>query len=213
MAQNPNAGDLIHSVAFGKRVEQGDEFGNTQGPFAEQFSCRAAYLHLKGGESVLAARLEGKHSQVIRVRFNSNTRQITADWYVKDKRTDMLFAVSDVTPSENRQFVDVLIDWAGIETLKDNEGRYIIGNPQGALSPTLWRLPVVETQAIAVGKFLTGAFQMGAQVFDRWDARIETGFVNDDFIKNLITILGEERLALAVYRPEAFVTGNINPAP
>ncbi|MBB2973954.1 phage major capsid protein [Mesorhizobium sp. RMAD-H1] len=98
-------------------------------------------------------------------------------------------------------------DWASIETLKDTTGRYIIGNPQGSLAPTLWRLPVVETQAITVGNFLTGAFKLGAQLFDRWDARVEVGFVNDDFIKNLLTILGEERLALAVYRPEAFVTG------
>lgn len=100
------------------------------------------------------------------------------------------------------------IDWAFIETLKDSQGRYIIGNPQGTASPTLWSLPVVTTQAIAVDKFLTGAFKLGAQVFDRWDARVETGYVNDDFTKNLVTILAEERLALAVYRPEAFIYGD-----
>lgn len=83
------------------------------------------------------------------------------------------------------------IDWAFIETLKDSEGRYIIGNPQGTASPTLWSLPVVTTQAIAVDKFLTGAFKLGAQVFDRWDARVETGYVNDDFTKNLVTDLAE----------------------
>lgn len=103
------------------------------------------------------------------------------------------------------------IDWAAIELTKDGEGRYIIGNPQGTLSPTLWGLPVVATQAISAGTFLTGAFRLGAQLFDRWDARVETGFVNDDFTRNLVTILGEERLALAVYRPEAFVTGAITP--
>jgi HK97 family phage major capsid protein len=100
------------------------------------------------------------------------------------------------------------IDWAFIETLKDSEGRYIIGNPQGTINPTLWGLPVVQTQAMTVDKFLTGAFKLGAQVFDRWDARVETGYVNDDFTKNLVTILAEERLALAVYRPEAFIYGD-----
>ncbi|MGY3609921.1 MULTISPECIES: phage major capsid protein [unclassified Bradyrhizobium] len=104
------------------------------------------------------------------------------------------------------------IDWATIELTKDTQGRYIIGNPQGTAQPTMWGLPVVATQAMAVGTFLTGAFRLGAQVFDRWDARVETGYVNDDFTKNLVTILGEERLALAVYRPEAFVTGDIAPA-
>lgn len=100
-------------------------------------------------------------------------------------------------------------DWARIELTKDAGGQYIIGNPQGSVQPTLWGLPVVATQAIAADKFLTGAFKMGAQIFDRWDARVEVGYVNDDFTKNLVTILGEERLALAVYRPEAFVYGDL----
>ncbi|MCM5693647.1 phage major capsid protein [Sinorhizobium meliloti] len=100
-------------------------------------------------------------------------------------------------------------DWARIELEKDTTGRYIIGNPQGMIGPTLWGLPVVATQAIAVDTFLTGAFRLGAQLFDRWDARVEAGFVNDDFIKNLVTILAEERLALAVYRPEAFIYGDL----
>ncbi|WP_319528980.1 phage major capsid protein [uncultured Cohaesibacter sp.] len=100
------------------------------------------------------------------------------------------------------------IDWARIELTKDSQGKYIIGQPQGTLTPTLWGLPVVQTQAITVDKFLTGAFKMAAQVFDLWQARVEVGFENDDFTKNLVTILGEERLALAVYRPEAFIYGD-----
>lgn len=104
-------------------------------------------------------------------------------------------------------------DWAGIETLKDTQGRYIIGNPQGTTTPTLWALPVVATQAMTVRKFLTGAFKLGAQVFDRWTARVEVATENeDDFIKNLVTVLAEERVALAVYRPEAFIYGDFDTA-
>lgn len=101
-------------------------------------------------------------------------------------------------------------DWARIELTKDAEGRYIIGQPQGTTAPRLWGLPVVATQAIAVDKFLTGAFRLGAQVFDRWSARVEIATENeDDFVKNLVTMLCEERLALAVYRPEAFIYGDL----
>jgi len=101
------------------------------------------------------------------------------------------------------------MDWARIELLKDTTGRYIIGNPQGAIGATLWNRPVVTTQAIAVDKFLAGAFKLGAQVFDRWQARVEVATENeDDFIKNMVTVLAEERLALAVYRPEAFIYGD-----
>lgn len=102
------------------------------------------------------------------------------------------------------------IDWAKLELLKDGDGNYIIGQPQGTASPTLWGLPVVATQAMTTGKFLTGAFQLGAQVFDRWAARVEIATENkDDFEKNMVTMLCEERLALAVYRPEAFITGDL----
>jgi hypothetical protein len=97
---------------------------------------------------------------------------------------------------------------ASIELLKETTGAYLIGNPQGALAPTLWSLPIVATQAISQGNFLTGAFRLGAQIFDRWDARVEVSTEDDqNFRKNLVTILAEERLALAVYRPEAFVKG------
>ena len=39
-------------------------------------------------------------------------------------------------------------DWASIELLKDTTGQFIIGNPQGNLSPTLWGQPVVSTQSV-----------------------------------------------------------------
>ncbi|MCC2632176.1 MAG: capsid protein [Ramlibacter sp.] len=101
-------------------------------------------------------------------------------------------------------------DWARIELTKDADGRYIIGNPQGSIGATLWNRPVVATQAITVDKFLVGAFMQGAQIFDRWQARVEVATENeDDFIKNMVTILAEERLALAVYRPESFVYGDM----
>jgi HK97 family phage major capsid protein len=58
------------------------------------------------------------------------------------------------------------------------------------------------------GAFLTGAFQGGAQLFDRWDARVEISTEDStNFRQNLVTILAEERLALAVYNTLAFVKG------
>lgn len=102
-------------------------------------------------------------------------------------------------------------DWASIETLKDTAGAYIIGNPQDSTQPRLWGLPVVETQAMTLDKFLVGSFGMAAQIFDREDARVEISTEDDqNFRKNLVTILAEQRLALAVYRPEAFVKGDFS---
>ncbi|HBZ1170672.1 TPA: phage major capsid protein [Klebsiella pneumoniae] len=108
------------------------------------------------------------------------------------------------------------IDWAKIELTKDTLGRYILANPAALTGPTLWGLPVVATEATAFqGKFLTGAFSAGAQIFDREETNVVISTENaDDFEKNMITIRCEERLALAVKRPEAFVYGSFTvPAP
>ena len=101
------------------------------------------------------------------------------------------------------------IDWATIELTKDTVGRYVFANPTGLAGPVLWGLPVVATPSLSSGEFLTGAFRMGAQGWDREDANVTiSSEVRDNFIKNMVTILCEERIGLTVYRPEAFVTGN-----
>lgn len=104
------------------------------------------------------------------------------------------------------------IDWAKIELTKDSLGRYILANPLGLAGPVLWGLPVVATEAAGFqGKFLTGAFQTGAQLFDREDANVVISTENaDDFEKNMISVRCEERVALAVKRPEAFIYGAFN---
>lgn len=100
-------------------------------------------------------------------------------------------------------------DWANIELTKTDEGSYLFANVQGTVQPTLWGLPIVATQAMTIDKFLVGAFNLGAQIFDRWDADVLISTEDsDNFRKNLVTILCEERLALAVYRPEAFTKGD-----
>lgn len=100
-------------------------------------------------------------------------------------------------------------DWAAISLTKDANGNYLIGNPQSIVSQILWSLPVVASMSMEQGDFLVGAFRMGAQVFDRETANIAVSWEDrDNFVKNAVTIRAEERLALAVYRPAAFVHGS-----
>lgn len=104
-------------------------------------------------------------------------------------------------------------DWTAIELTKDTTGGYIFANPQSLAQPGLWGRPVVTTPAMTVDTFLVGAFKLGAQVFDREQANVVIATMNeDDFVKNMITIRAEERLAMTVYRPEAFVKGKVTPA-
>ena len=133
---------------------------------------------------------------------------------VGDTRIDTVRrAINQVRKSEYR--ADAILmhpdDWTEIELTKTTEGAYVWANPRGLLGPTLWGLPVVDTTAVEPGEFLTGAFKMAAQVWDREDANVQASEEDrDNFIKNMVTIRGEERLALTVYREEALVYGDFD---
>ena len=98
-------------------------------------------------------------------------------------------------------------DWEDIELTKDTNGQYLIAvSVAMGGEPKVWRMPVVDTPAITAGTALVGAFGTGAQLYDREQASIRISEQHSDFfIRNAIVILAEQRLALAVKRPEAFV--------
>jgi len=101
------------------------------------------------------------------------------------------------------------IDWVRVELIKDSQGRYIIGQPQGVAVKTLWGVPVVDTPAMDEDSFLTGAFTPAAQIFDRETLNVAVSTEDrDNFVKNLVTVRAEGRLGLAVYRPEALIKGD-----
>lgn len=72
-----------------------------------------------------------------------------------------------------------------------------------AVSQRVWRKPVVETPAIAAGTGVVADFKLGYTVWEREDAQVMTGYINDDFTKNLVTILAEARAAYGAVRPKA----------
>lgn len=91
------AGDLRERIAFDKRETSSDGGGGTTTSWSEQFTVWGGFTHLRGGETVLAGRLEGRHTLVIRVRASTNTRLITSDWRARDARRGTEFAIRDVT--------------------------------------------------------------------------------------------------------------------
>lgn len=103
------------------------------------------------------------------------------------------------------------IDWTQIELTKTTDNAYLFATPRGLAAPGLWGRPIVSTKAMDAGDFLTGAFSLGAQGWDREDANITVSNQDrDNFVKNMVTILCEERVGLTVYRPEAFVKGDFD---
>jgi HK97 family phage major capsid protein len=70
---------------------------------------------------------------------------------------------------------------------------------------------VVDTTAVDEGEFLVGNFMMSSQIWDREDATVDISTEDrDNFVKNMVTIRAEERLALTCYRPEALIYGDFD---
>lgn len=100
-------------------------------------------------------------------------------------------------------------NWAAIERLKDQQDRYLIGDPFGMITPILWGLPVVVTNSMTANKLLVADFATSYEYVERQSTVIDLGYVNDDFTKNLVTIRAEKRGALATIRPASVRYGNL----
>lgn len=95
-------------------------------------------------------------------------------------------------------------DWGDIETVKTSDNAYVWANPANQAQPRLWGLPVVVTNSITAGTVLVGDFMACGAVYDREAMTIEASREHsDNFTKNMVTILAEARLALAVHRTSA----------
>ncbi|WP_325435991.1 phage major capsid protein [Pseudomonas nitroreducens] len=106
------------------------------------------------------------------------------------------------------------VDWAAIELTKDKNNNYVFATPTGLAVPGLWGRPVVASQSMDIGDFLTGSFQQGAEGWDREDVSVTVSTEDrDNLVKNMVTILCEERVGLSVFRPEAFVKGDFDGLP
>lgn len=94
---------------------------------------------------------------------------------------------------------------------KDSSGQYIkvpfMNMSNGQIS--FVRVPVFESTAMTAGKFLVGDFNNGTELVDRQQYTIEfSDHHSDNFTKNKRTIRIEERIALPIYRTEAFIYGD-----
>lgn len=94
-----------------------------------------------------------------------------------------------------------------VDLARENGGSgAFLGAGPFALGPrTLWGLPIIESEAIEAGRGLVGDFSK-AVLWDRQQTTITMTDSHDDFfIRNLVAVLAEERVAFGVTRPAAFV--------
>lgn len=101
-------------------------------------------------------------------------------------------------------------DVANLDILKDDEGRYLVPPFKSATGQVISGVQIVENLGVTQGEFLVGDFT-------KWRVRlreafnIDMGLDGNDFTTNMITILGEIRLASYVKgnHTGAFVIGDL----
>ena len=131
---------------------------------------------------------------------------------------DDIFKAATAVKNQTKLPADAVVinpaDYQTLRLAKDQNGQYYGGGyfygqygTDGIIEqPPIWGLRTVVSPAVSAGKAIVGAFRLGAEVLKKGGVTVDIANQNeDDFIKNLICILIEERIALAVRRPDAFV--------
>ena len=101
------------------------------------------------------------------------------------------------------------LDYAGMQLAKDANGQYL--RPFKAGDELVQGLQVVTTTAVEQGTIIMGDFNY-LNIRDTWELTVTFGWENDDFTKNLVTMIGEKRLIpyIKAQYKTAFVKDTIN---
>ena len=106
------------------------------------------------------------------------------------------------------------IDFGNMRLARENSatgtlGGYLMGPPTSTGPLTLWGRPVTMSLGVPQGTAIVGDFATSCMLWDREEGQVRVGWINDQFIRNIQTLLAELRAAFAVLRGSAFskVTG------
>lgn len=141
----------------------------------------------------------GEHLLGIRA-VASATQAFDTDTFVTSRKALTQIRAGLVQPTG---FVFNPADVEAIDLAQDANGRYFGQGPFGIGPRTLWGLPVAESALQPAGEGLVGDFRQ-AILYDREQASVQTGTIDDQFVRNMLTLLAELRAALAVQRATAF---------
>jgi HK97 family phage major capsid protein len=127
-------------------------------------------------------------------------------------------AIQQITTAKELDPTFVILhpnDWWEMRLTKDGFGRYILGDPQTNVRPSLFGLDVVYTTSIANGTFLVGSGNsVASEIRDRMEMQVEFSTEHQDFFtKNLVAVRGEKRVVLVVKRPNSYITGSFTTSP
>lgn len=199
-------GDPVAKTVALKKIasymKESDELIEDTPWLADAINGRGMYMHELAVEDYLVGALLGTSG------LGTGTA-LTADGIFK-----AMMAVQNNSGLAADAIVINPSDYQTLRLAKDANNQYYgggyfygaYGNTPIAEQPNLWGLRTVVTNAVNAGTCIVGAFQLGGSFIRKNGVTVDMTNTNeDDFIKNLVTILIEERCVLAVRRPAAFV--------
>lgn len=98
-------------------------------------------------------------------------------------------------------------DWGAMELAKGSDGHYLYGIPGLTISRSPFDVQVIPSPFVPAGQFAIGAFNRATTVWDRGGVVVEAGYADDDFLKNLVTLRAEARMAFEITIPSAILGG------
>lgn len=99
-----------------------------------------------------------------------------------------------------------------IDLAQDTTDRYFGAGPFNAGPPTLWGLPRVATPFLAAGTAIVGDFRV-CILWDREQASVSASDSHKDFfMRNLVQLLGEARVAFGILVPMGLVIVDVSAA-
>lgn len=98
-------------------------------------------------------------------------------------------------------------DWGAMELAKGADGHYLYGIPGLTVARNPFDVQVIPSPFVPAGQFAIGAFNRSVTVWDRQGVVVEAGYVDKDFVHNLVTLRAEMRMALEITIPSAILGG------
>lgn len=112
------AGRLDRRLSFEAPKQIEDGAGNYVDGFELQFTQAANIKFMRGGESVLAARLESTQPAIVTIRASTQARAIGNDWRAVDARAGMdehgkprvVYQIKEIPrESDNRSYLEIFV--------------------------------------------------------------------------------------------------------
>lgn len=173
-------------------------------------------INLKIDDQILSGSGSGANLTGITTNATAWAAGAFANAVPTPKRADVLrVAINQVRVAQFQPNYIVMhpTDVTAMELAKDSTGQYVLPPFTSADGTVVSGIPVVANTGMTIDKFLVGDFTKSGVRFKE-GLTINVGYENDDFTKNLVTILAEARLVHRVKSNHygAFVYGDFSDA-